>query len=172
MQLLLRRYGESWRRADTILAIVLNGLSVVVIIEANRLPPPFFDPLGSAAVPRSVATLLIVLSACLLVRCLLQPLEGQRRADAAEGTNSPGIALSAAVLPILYVGVMQFGILGFAPASVLFVMSLGGALARWRPMALVALLPVALLAGFGLEALLTEFFYIDLPQQSFWMGAH
>jgi hypothetical protein len=39
-------------------------------------------------------------------------------------------------------------------------------------MALVALLPVALLAGFGLEALLTEFFYIDLPQQSFWMGAH
>lgn len=171
MRLLSRLYGEGWRRADSILAIVLTGFSVMVIVEANRLPPPFFDPLGSAAVPRTVASGLILLAVCLVLRCLTRPLRGRPVSDAAEETGgSPGSAFGAAALPIAYVGLMQAGILGFAPASALFVMLLGGMLARWRRFALVVLLPIALIAGFGLEWLLTEFFYIDLPRRSFWSG--
>lgn len=164
---MVRFFAAGWRRQDSCLAIALILFGLLVIDQANRLPPPFFDPLGSAAVPRLVAGLIILLAVILLGRCWWTPIVD----DTSQTTGvipAPFIALGAAVMPILYVGAMHFKILGFAPASALFVLALGSLLARFRVLAMLALLPVALLAGFGLNVLLTELFYIDLPQQSFW----
>jgi len=164
--------GRRW--ADGILAVTVVAFATVIIVEAERLPPPFFDPLGSAAVPKFVAGVLIALAASLLWRCWRQPaaavaIDGEL--DDAPASNAPAVAIGATVLPILYVGSMHAGILGFAPASAAFVWLLGTLLARgrWRTMAL--LIPLAIVVGYGLNALLTRFFYIDLPQNSFWTVA-
>ncbi|MCB9946063.1 MAG: tripartite tricarboxylate transporter TctB family protein [Geminicoccaceae bacterium] len=179
--MLERLFASEWRRQDICLAMALLALGSFVIVQANRLPPPFFDPLGSAAVPRMVSALLMVLALVLVIRCLRTPVGAHADADSrgagpgvedAAGTPSPWTALAAATLPLLYVGVMQFRILGFAPASTLFVLVMGGVLARGRPRVMLAVALAAIVTGYGLNALLTGFFYIDLPQHSFWEEGH
>lgn len=163
-----RLWARGWRRSDSVLALALIILSGLVIDGANRLPPPFFDPLGSAAVPRFIAGLLIILAGCLIVRCLSEPLpaEGDRAGD--EDRSAPWVALGSVAVPVVYVLAMQAGFLGFAPASSLFVLVEGAILSRGRWRVVAILVPVALLTGYGLNMLLTQVFFIDLPQQSFW----
>ncbi|MEZ5936365.1 MAG: tripartite tricarboxylate transporter TctB family protein [Alphaproteobacteria bacterium] len=162
-----RLWAEPWRRADSVLALALILLSTVVIWAANRLPPPFFDPLGSAAVPRFVAWLLIVLALAVLGRCLLTP-AALPAVDAGRDTVRPAplTALGALIASILYVGLMQAGLLGFAPASALFIMALGALLSRGERRAFLWMIPLAIIVGYGLNYLLTGVFYIDLPQRS------
>jgi len=164
---LRRLWGEPRRRGDTVLALALLGFSGLLVREAGRLPPPFFDPLGSAAAPRFVAAILSVLALSLLVRDLLTPLRGESPSmDAVAPT--PWSAVAVVVVPVFYLLLMQFGILGFAPASSLLMIVLAWILAPGRPAVVLVSIPLALVLSFGLNALLTQFFYIDLPQQSFW----
>ena len=162
---------SDWRRQDSALAFVLLLFGGLVIREADKLPPPFFDPLGSAAVPRLVAGLLMGLAFILLIRCLRKPPQEHEGSADEPVATSPLVALMSAVLPALYVAAMQFGWLGFAPASALFILLMGGVLARWRPRALGVIAIVALLCGYGLNVILTDILYIDLPQESFWQEA-
>jgi putative tricarboxylic transport membrane protein len=150
------------------LALALIAFSVIVIREANRLPPPFFDPLGSAAVPRFVAGLLILLGLAVVGRCLLTPVV--RKKDVTADTRSPWVALGALAVSVVYVALMQTDLLGFAPASSLFVIGLGIILSRGDKKVILWMLPMGIIVGYGLNYLLTEIFYIDLPQRSFFDG--
>jgi putative tricarboxylic transport membrane protein len=161
-----RLWSEPWRRADSLLALGLILLSAVVIWAANQLPPPFFDPLGSAAVPRFVAGLLIVLALAVVGRCLTIPVTSTRSDGEEEVRPAPWVALGALTASVAYVGVMHAGLLGFAPASTLFVIALGAILARGERSALLWMIPLAVITGYGLNYLLTGVFYIDLPQRS------
>jgi putative tricarboxylic transport membrane protein len=166
-----RLWSAGWRRADLFLAVALILLSTAVIDQANRMPPPFFDPLGSAAVPRFVASILILLALAVLGRCLLTPVDrgGPGPDENSDGrrVTTPLIALGAVLIPVLYVAAMHYQILGFAPASTLFVIALGATLSRGRTATVLWMAPVAVIVGYGLNYLLTGVFYIDLPQTSF-----
>lgn len=162
-----RLWSESWRRADVCLALALIAFSTLVIVEANRLPPPFFDPLGSAAVPRFVAGLLIVLALAVLGRCLLTPVTSVQALDEDAIRPAPWTALGVVAIAVLYVLAMHGGMLDFAAASTLFVIALGTLLARGRRGAMFWMVLLAVIVGYGLNHLLTEIFYIDLPQRSF-----
>lgn len=161
-----RLWSEAWRRADVCLALALIAFSTLVIVEANRLPPPFFDPLGSAAVPRFVAGLLIVLALAVLGRCLLSPVTSTRASDDEGVRPAPWTALGVVLVSVLYVGAMHYGVLDFAAASTLFVIALGALLTRGRLGPMLWMVPLAVIVGYGLNHLLTDFFYIDLPQRS------
>ncbi len=172
MHAVLRRlWGENRRRGDTLLACGLLGFSGLVVREANRLPPPFFDPLGSAAAPRLVAGLLSLLGLILVIRWIMTPLHTMP--DPVDGSlrATPVSALAIVVAPIVYLLLMQFELLGFAPASTLLIIALAAILGRARRPVMIVSVPLAVVASFGLNALLTRFFFIDLPQRSFWTGA-
>ncbi len=171
MHLRHRLWDERAGRGDLLLALAVILLALVVYWQASLLPPPFFDPLGSAAVPKFVAVVLVLLAIGVIVE-RLRAVPGERSGGLVPETgdeptpDAPWTALASIVLPVLYVTAMQAGWLAFAQASTLFVFALGGLFARFRPRLLLLLVPVALIAGYGLDHLFTEILYVDLPQRS------
>jgi putative tricarboxylic transport membrane protein len=149
-------------RTDLALAAGLLLFSGLLYYEAERLPPPFFDPLGSAAVPKLAALVLTILAALLVLEHILRA-AGPGQAGREPG-GAPLVALGAVLIPIAYVAIMQARVLGFREATVLFVFALGALLGRRERRGLVALAGLALLIGIGFDYLFTHVFYIDLPR--------
>ena len=171
MNLRRRLWEERAGRGDLLLALAVILLALVVYWQASLLPPPFFDPLGSAAVPKLAAIVLVVLAIGVVherLRAVPGESPGGLAAESGDepAPNAPWTALASIVLPVLYVGAMQAGWLAFAQASTLFVFALGALFARFRPRLLLLLVPVALIAGYGLDYVFTEILYVDLPQRS------
>ncbi|MGF1477386.1 MAG: tripartite tricarboxylate transporter TctB family protein [Geminicoccaceae bacterium] len=160
-----RLWQRSVRRADLILALGVIGFATLLYVEALKVPPPFFDPLGSAAVPKFVAVILIVL-ALIVAFPFSRPREEASEPEQPVRSGSPITALGSVAVAVAYVGSMQAGILSFAQSSCLFIVALGAMLARGRPMMLAVLVPAALIVGFGLNHLFTQVLFIDLPQAS------
>lgn len=178
MSLRRRLWVDAAGRRDLLLALAVTLLAVVVYWQASLLPPPFFDPVGSAAVPKLVAVVLVLLAIGVVVE-RLRTKPGSAEAGFAPALEdddeapepAPWTALASIVLPVLYVSVMQAGWLAFAQASTLFVFALGALFSRFRPRYLLFLVPVAFLAGYGLDYIFTEILYVDLPQRSLLGGS-
>lgn len=156
-------FGQSRApRADMALAIVVGAFAALLLWEADKIPPPFFDPLGSAAVPNGVALVLAVLSAIVLVRALLA-LPWPPRPDSVGYRVRPDIALGIALAAVLYVAAMDFEVLGFRTATILFVAVASALLGRFHlKMSLIGVL-VAIVVGVGGMYLFTQVFFIALP---------
>lgn len=160
-------------RADLILAAAVWGLAAIAFYGAALLPPPLFDPLGSAAVPKFVAVTIALLAAAIVVRRLMTagPIveEGLAPPAAADDNTAvsaplrPGIALASIAIIVAYVGVMAFGLLGFREATVPFVIALGGAMSRFRRSTMIVLVPLSFVIAIGLAWLFSGALYIDLP---------
>ncbi len=171
MNLRRRLWDDKAGRGDLLLALAVILLAGVVYWQASLLPPPFFDPVGSAAVPKVTALVLMLLAIGVVVtRLRAKPgavdAGFSLQIDEEPVPGAPWTALASIVLPVLYVGVMQAGWLAFAQASTLFVFGLGALFGRFRPRLLLLLVPVAVIAGYGLDYLFTEILYVDLPQRS------
>lgn len=177
MSLRRRLWVDAAGRRDLLLALAVTLLAVVVYWQASLLPPPFFDPVGSAAVPKLVAIVLVLLAIGVVVERLRAKPGSAETGFAPEVVDdepaapAPWTAFASIVLPVLYVSVMQAGWLAFAQASTLFVFALGALFSRFRPRLLLFLVPVAFLAGYGLDYIFTEILYVDLPQRSLLGGS-
>ena len=113
MQRLARTIGISRTpRADIGLALAVGTFAAVMLWQAQKIPPPFFDPLGSAAAPRAVAIILAVLAALILLRALAAMPFGARARE--EGYRPrPDIAVGITLAAIGYVAAMDLDLLGF-----------------------------------------------------------
>ena len=84
-----------------------------------------------------------------------------------EGQNGevsrPMLSVTVLALTALYIGLLSSQLIGFAGATILFVVASGGMLVRWdlRKLSYVAVLAIVL--GSGLQVTLTRVFEIDLP---------
>lgn len=169
-----RVLADSDGRADLVLAVVVLVMSGAVYFRAAQLPPPLFDPLGSAAIPQFIAVVLAVLSVAIVVRRYVllarrQPAEAAPAAQADEAVDGvaaplqPMIAAFAIVIVFLYVLSMGLGLLGFREATIPFIIALGGALSRFRRSSMVVLIPAAFVLAFALAWLFSDVMYVDLP---------
>jgi putative tricarboxylic transport membrane protein len=151
--------------ADLVLVAAMWIVAATVYASASRMPPPIFDPVGSAAMPKSVALVIAVLAAMILV----QRLRRQPPAGAAEEGQADlaplrtGTALACIAIMVGYTGVMSYGILGFREATVPFVILLGGVMSRFRRSTLLILVPSALAIAIGFGWLFSEVLFVDLP---------
>lgn len=146
--------------ADLHLCIFTAIIAAGLYAGASVLPPPTFDPLGSAAVPKAVAVVLAGLA--LLV---LMPYVRQRRQSGATGQASlQGAANGAGIvlLALLYTGVLDFRIVPFWLATLLFIPA-AGAIIRPERSVLIVNLIIGLILGVGGQWIFTKFFYMDLP---------
>ena len=148
---------------DILVAIVLFALCGLIWWAAQDIAPPFFDPLGSAAVPKALAIVISGLSFVVLVRAVQVLRRRQPAAATAPFRSRPGIAFAILALTLLYTGLMDFGVLGFRWATVGFIFAAGTLLGRFdrRTMKISAVLAVFL--GFSCDYLFRHVFYIDLP---------
>lgn len=142
--------------------IVLAGL---VLWGARDIPPPFFDPLGSAAVPKACAYLLILLALGISVRNYFRNKSSTTSStDKLNYKREPILAILVVVLSVLYTLSMGAGWLGFRWGTVIYITITGSMLAKGDKRVMLISLALGLLFGIGGQHLFTEIFYIDLPQ--------
>lgn len=146
---------------DLMLAVSLAAIAGTLLYGARFIPPPFFDPVGSAALPRAVAWALIgLLAVQLSVRIAgQQPREPLRWGDIAMGR---GAVFTLLILSV-YCAVMQARWLDFAPATALFLaVSITVLIGAWRMLPLAAV--IGLVLGYGSQWMFTDVFFVDLPR--------
>lgn len=171
--------GRLWRdgeaQAELILALCMVVLSAAVWFAADSLPPPIFDPLGSAAVPKLVAIVVALLSAAMLGQRLsgtadrgAVPDPGDPAEDGREAVAPlrPWIAVGSFLAMAGCPAVMAAGLLGFRETTFIFILALGGLLSRFSRRTMTILVPTAAVLAVGLSWLFGGVIYIDLPPTS------
>lgn len=160
---LAKVFGESSTpRADVALALTVGAFAGLLLWEAEKIPPPFFDPLGSAAVPQGVASILAVLAAVVLLRAVAAM--PWPRTTRPEGYRPRlDIALGIALVAIGYVTVMELEVLSFQVATIAFVILASALLGRFQPRVIGIGAAVAVAVGIGGAYLFTNVFFIALP---------
>ncbi|MEZ5864206.1 MAG: tripartite tricarboxylate transporter TctB family protein [Geminicoccaceae bacterium] len=149
--------------ADIVFAVTVLALAGIVWWGTAALPPPRYEPLGSAALPRTLAVIMALLGIMLLGRVWA----GGRRpaASAARPGFRPRPWLAVGVLAVLvaYVALMDLRLLGFVPASILALVLLGAMLTGFDRRRLPWLAGFVVLLVVAVQLLFTRVFYIDLP---------
>ena len=119
------------RNADIGFSACVLAIGLVFLVQAWRLPPSRFDPLGPGSFPIAICLLLIVLSSTALVLSLLG-----RNLGAAEtsmilgigdegGKRRPWLAVFVFLAAAAYVAVLQWTPVGFFWATAAFVFAAG-----------------------------------------------
>lgn len=148
---------------DLVVAALVAAAAVALFVGAARLPPPRWEPLGSAAVPRALGGLLALFALLLVV--------GAVRGIVARASFPPFTAETAQVLRgaallaviIGFVTAMDVARVPFVLAGPIFVVAVSlivGGLS-WRIAGWSALWGGVLCGGVFLA--FTRFFYINLP---------
>jgi putative tricarboxylic transport membrane protein len=163
-----RLWRDSEAQAELILVLCIICLSTAVWIAADRLPPPIFDPLGSAAVPKLVAVLVAALAAAMLVERYIGAADRGAVSDPGNPTDTaaplrPSIAVGAFVAMAGCPAAMESGIFGFRETTFVFILALGGLLSRFSRGTMVILVPIAAVLAVALSWLFSGLLYVDLP---------
>lgn len=153
----MRRPGA--RGSDAALAGFALVVAALLLVGSAGLPPPRFEPLGSAALPRILAGLLILFAGIILVGAWRR-----RETPDAEGEAPPSAlrGLGAFGALVLYVAALDRLGVPFVPATVAFVTGMGALLAglRWR--SLLAFLAFGVVLALLIDAVFTRFLHVDL----------
>jgi len=150
-------------RVDIGVCLFLIVICCAVLVEAAKLPPGSFEPLGSAPIPQATAGLIVFL--CLLVvgRAALAMWRGET--SGAEPPYPPR-RLDAAVLfglTVLYVLLMAQRVAGFAPITAVFLFVAIAFLTRFAPRSLPIAALIGVAMGWGCQYVFTRVFVVDLP---------
>ena len=150
-------------RLDLAVCGGLIALAVFILMGVKDIPPPFFDPVGSAAFPKYAAYLVIAFAIAIATRAY-RSLNTEKPKEAQGFISEPLLALSVVLIPCLYIASMQSGLLSYRIATVIFIFLLSSILARLEKRVMFSSAIIALVFGFGGQYLFTEVFYMDLPQ--------
>ena len=158
-------------KADIVFALVIILVSTVIYWQTLGLPPPRYEPLGSAAVPRALAIIMAVLALLVLIRALRSNMRSSNNpADTSSSAGHtatyirrPWLAAFSFVLVCAYVAAMDQKLLGFIPATIGFLLLIGLLLNRgnWRQLPWLA--GFACVLTLACHLIFTKVFYIDLP---------
>lgn len=149
-------------------AVLLVAVAALVLAGTRDIAPALYDPLGSAAMPRAAAGLVVVLALAMLWRAVARlraesglRAGGGRPPEPVAGRN--GLAAAFLASTVAYAGVMQAGWLGYRDATLLFFVVTGLTLARGRRHLVLPILVIAAVIGVGGHYLFTRLFYVALP---------
>lgn len=150
--------------ADIAFAAAVIAFSGVVYWGTLELPPPRYEPMGSAALPRGLAVLMAAMALLVaargfrnLARNLTVP------AEILPFRKRPELAVACVVILLVYLTALDQRVLGFIPASILAFGLLGCILVHFelRRMVGIVLFTIALILVSYLT--FTHLFYVDLP---------
>ena len=151
-------------RTDLGVALFIIVVCLTVLWESRTIPPPGFDPLGSAPVPQAAAGIIIALSLIVIGRAIGR----WRLAAGDEGGGSPPRryvvdAVIVSALTVAFVLVMQLRATSFGLMTTVYLTASIGWLVRFKPRLLPGIVLLALVIGFGCQYVFTRIFIVDLP---------
>lgn len=150
-------------KLDLIISVALAALSGLVLWGTKEIPPPFFDPIGSAAFPKYTAYIIIALSLAIALRAGFA-LRKTSTPSKKSFREEPLLAVSVVITSALYVLVMQWEFLSFRWATLVFIFLLSALLSKFEKRVMIFSAIIGIVFGFGGQYLFTEVFYMDLPQ--------
>jgi len=138
------------RHADIGFSACVLVVGIVFLIQAWKLPPSRFDPLGPGSFPIGICLLLIALSGLALVLSLMGRSLGAAETsmilgvgEEGTGRRRPMLALLLLLLAAAYAAALQWTPLGFFWATAAFVFAAGFAMSRRSPRTAAIALAVA-----------------------------
>lgn len=150
--------GVPW--GDYLFALVVIAAAGLVWFGTADLPPPRYEPVGSAALPRGIATIMALLAIVVAVRArgVAAP-----PSEAGGGLAGPLRVAALGTLMVVFVLVMEARHVGFRPAAAVFLFLTAAVLGGIAPRRLAGYAVFAVVLSLGLHAVFTRLFYIDLP---------
>lgn len=153
---------------EIVVALILIGFSALIYYGTLELPAPRFEPLGSASVPQGLAVIMAVLCGVWLARSVLmlrqsQPAASETDEPADMPKRHPYLAAAVFVVTIVFVAVMDLGLLGFNIAGILYMTVIGYLLTHRNVRQLPWVVGYALVLVTLCDYVFTQFFYINLP---------
>jgi len=148
--------------------VVVIVLGAALVAGSQVLPEPVYEPVGPAAFPFWAGIALIILAIAAFGEALAagtRPLPDapQEQMPAPPLRERKDLAFLTIAVTALYGLAMDAAGLSFPVATSLFSFSLIVLLAGRKPKTLFLAALVALILGFGLQAVFMQIFYIDLP---------
>ncbi|WP_126975845.1 tripartite tricarboxylate transporter TctB family protein [Frigidibacter oleivorans] len=142
------------------IALLLMGLGIVIAIVAARMPPSRFEPIGPGPVPLILGILLAVMSALAAaqtLRSLVRMPEGWRL----RAPDPHRLVIVSAI--VVYVAVMQWGVVRYDVLTAAFLLLTGLYLARFDPRQIVPMGAIAVVLAVGIQFVFTQVFVTALP---------
>lgn len=135
-------------------------VAALLVIGTAGLPPPRFEPMGSAALPRILAGVIALLSLGVVVSAFRS--RGKTTSETAEKRRSPVRALAVPVLLAAYVAALDVGNAPFVPATIVFVMAMGLVLSRPALRTIVSFALFGAALALLIDGVFTQFLFVDL----------
>lgn len=144
-------------------AALIALICAVFLVQALKLPPGTFEPLGSGPVPVWTSVIVIICCGIVALRALRR-LRGDGASLRREvKVDSPGKGLILIAATLAYVFALDFRLASFGVITFIYLAALIWALSDFRVRALAFAAPVAAVFAFGAEFLFTNVFVVDLP---------
>jgi Tripartite tricarboxylate transporter TctB family len=160
--------NKAW--TDIIVAVGMIALGVTGYIGSLGLTTNAFEPIGPAPGPRAIGVILVVLALTVIARAVRRlAVSGPAVAqDAPESTarrhiGKPWLAVATVALSVVYIGVMNAGLMGYRWSTVVYMFVLGAMLVGFRLRVLPAMAGIALVMGIGSHLIFTRLLFVDLP---------
>ncbi|KFB11457.1 tripartite tricarboxylate transporter TctB family protein [Nitratireductor basaltis] len=159
-----KRLGfEAYADLALVLFIVLGAS--LLLYGASFLPEPRFEPLGSAALPRGLAILLLFFASIIAVRAFGKTADDEGNQSAGneavpEKAFWRGWAMFAAL--VLYVAALDFFAVPFVIATALMLLASGLILNGFSLRSAFVFGLVGVLLALSLSFVFTNFLYVDL----------
>lgn len=150
-------------RADIAISLFLIVICAATLWESRKIPAGSFEPLGSAPMPQAVAGLIILLCLLTIFRATLQLRTPQDEPRESLLVSRPADALAIIALTVIYCLVLEFRLLQFAVATLIFLIFAIGLLVRFQIRLMPVIALIAVIMGFGCQYLFTQVFVVDLP---------
>ena len=151
-------------KSEIILCVSLIIFSSIVYYFALELPDPEYEPLGSAALPKALSVIMSVLSLIVIFRAIprIKNYKGEPKINT-EVISRPKLSIIIFIITLIFIGVLDFNILGFLPSGILY-MTLVGYLMTHRDLKrLPYVVCFSVILTVSSFYIFTKFFYIDLP---------
>ncbi len=150
---------------DLALAAAVVGGSATLFVGAASLPPPRFEPLGSAFMPRVLGAVLIVLAIIVALRAaliLIRPADVSDTAPSGASLRLPYRGAITLVLLVAYVAAMDFARVPFLLATPLFVMLAGMTIHEVSPRSALVHAALGLVLALALHYVFSTFLFIRI----------
>jgi putative tricarboxylic transport membrane protein len=153
-------------RADIFLGIGLILFSAIVYWASLDLPEPEYEPLGSAALPQALALFMSLLSIVVIIRAVNAIRRQDKPADipgTQEITPRPLLAVAVFGLTVAFVASLDFEILTFIPAGIIYLTAIGYLMTHRNLKRLPYVMFFSVVLTLSTFYAFTKIFYIDLP---------
>ena len=151
-------------KIEIALSISLIIFSIIVYYFSLELPEPEYEPLGSAALPQGLAVIMSLLSLIVIVRAIPKIKTYKPTTNTDDNvTSRPKLAILVFIITLIFIGILDFGILGFLPAGIIYLSTIGYLMTHRDLKSFPWIVAFAVILTVFSYYVFTKFFYIDLP---------